>query len=181
MAPSGWRPTESAVAPAIEARAVRWQAPADGDTNTALHGLDLHIGGGELVVVSGAGARTLLRLLAGVLRSQAGVLVVDGVDLARAGETALAAHRRATGTLIGDAEANLVPGLVAALRRAGAEDVAVVVGGIVPHEDEAALLAAGVAEVFHPGRPLADIVATIDRLSAGRRTAAARHGGASHG
>ncbi|MBI2529176.1 MAG: cobalamin B12-binding domain-containing protein [Candidatus Rokubacteria bacterium] len=75
----------------------------------------------------------------------------------------------------------LVPGLVAALRRAGAEDVAVVVGGIVPHEDEAALLAAGVAEVFHPGRPLADIVATIDRLSAGRRTAAARHGGASHG
>lgn len=111
MASFGWQPTESAVAPAIDARAVRWQAAADGDASAALRELDLHIRGGELVVVSGAGARTLLRLLAGVLRPQAGALVVGGVDLARAGEAALAAHRRTTGALIGEAEANLVPGL----------------------------------------------------------------------
>ncbi len=75
----------------------------------------------------------------------------------------------------------LVPRLVEALRRAGAGDVAVVVGGIVPDEDADTLVEAGVAEVVHPGRPLADIVATIDRLSARRRSGAAPSGGTADG
>ena len=51
----------------------------------------------------------------------------------------------------------IVPKLMAALREAGVGDVAVIVGGIVPDEDEPALLEYGVARVFHPGTPLEDI------------------------
>ena len=45
----------------------------------------------------------------------------------------------------------LLPQLMAALEQAGLGHVRVVVGGIVPDEDEAALLDAGVSKVFHPG------------------------------
>ncbi len=55
----------------------------------------------------------------------------------------------------------IVPKLMDALRAAGLTDVAVVVGGIVPDEDEDALLAAGVARVFHPGTALEDIAVFI--------------------
>jgi methylmalonyl-CoA mutase, C-terminal domain len=55
----------------------------------------------------------------------------------------------------------IVPALVGALRDAGMTDVAVIVGGIVPDDDEDMLLAAGVARVFHPGTALADIASYI--------------------
>lgn len=55
----------------------------------------------------------------------------------------------------------IVPKLMAALREAGLGDVAVIVGGIVPDEDEAMLIEAGVARVFHPGSSLEDIAAYI--------------------
>ena len=55
----------------------------------------------------------------------------------------------------------IVPKLMDALRAAGLSDVAVVVGGVVPDADEDDLLAAGVARVFHPGAPLADIAQYI--------------------
>ena len=55
----------------------------------------------------------------------------------------------------------IVPKLVVALRAAGLTDVAVIVGGIVPDEDEDMLLAAGVAKVFHPGGALEDIAQYI--------------------
>jgi len=55
----------------------------------------------------------------------------------------------------------IVPKLVVALRTAGLTDVAVIVGGIVPDEDEDMLLAAGVARVFHPGAALEDIAQYI--------------------
>jgi methylmalonyl-CoA mutase len=45
----------------------------------------------------------------------------------------------------------LVPELIAALRRAGASDVVVVVGGVVPPQDYDLLRAAGVGAVFGPG------------------------------
>lgn len=60
----------------------------------------------------------------------------------------------------------IVPKLVAALRAAGLADVAVIVGGIVPDEDEDLLLAAGVARVFHPGTALDDISAYIRDVAA---------------
>jgi methylmalonyl-CoA mutase C-terminal domain/subunit len=60
----------------------------------------------------------------------------------------------------------IVPKLVAALRSAGLIDVAVIVGGIVPDEDEDMLLAAGVARVFHPGTALDEIAAFIRDVAA---------------
>jgi len=59
----------------------------------------------------------------------------------------------------------IVPKLMAALRAAGLTDVAVIVGGIVPDEDEDMLLAAGVARVFHPGSALEDIAAYIREVT----------------
>jgi methylmalonyl-CoA mutase C-terminal domain/subunit len=55
----------------------------------------------------------------------------------------------------------IVPKLMRALRDADIAGVAVIVGGIVPDEDEATLLAAGVARVFHPGCSLDDIAEYI--------------------
>ena len=55
----------------------------------------------------------------------------------------------------------IVPKLMEALRVSGLTEVAVIVGGIVPDDDEDALLAAGVAKVFHPGTALEDIVTFI--------------------
>jgi (2R)-ethylmalonyl-CoA mutase len=44
----------------------------------------------------------------------------------------------------------VVPAVVDGLRKAGAEDIPVVVGGIVPPEDEKVLLSQGIARVFTP-------------------------------
>ncbi len=55
----------------------------------------------------------------------------------------------------------LVPRLLGALRDAGAADIAVVCGGIVPAEDRQALIEQGVADVFVPGTPVLDC---IDRV-----------------
>lgn len=64
----------------------------------------------------------------------------------------------------------IVPKLMRALRDAGAGDVAVIVGGIVPDADEKMLLDAGVARVFHPGVKLEDIAAYVHDASATVRT-----------
>ena len=60
----------------------------------------------------------------------------------------------------------IVPKLMQALREAGLDDVAVIVGGIVPDEDEQLLLDAGVARVFHPGSTLPSIAAAVRELAA---------------
>lgn len=59
----------------------------------------------------------------------------------------------------------LVPKLIDALRAAGAAEVQVVVGGIVPPTDEARLLESGVARVFHPGVPLQEIADGMRELA----------------
>lgn len=68
----------------------------------------------------------------------------------------------------------LVPKLVEALRDAGLSHIKVVVGGIVPEEDEASLLTAGVSKVFHPGSSRDEIVSEINRLAAEARSALAK-------
>jgi methylmalonyl-CoA mutase C-terminal domain/subunit len=65
----------------------------------------------------------------------------------------------------------IVPRLMRALREAGMHEVAVIVGGIVPDEDEQALLDAGVARVFHPGSSLDDIAAYVREISVQVRAA----------
>ncbi len=59
----------------------------------------------------------------------------------------------------------IVPKLMDALRAAGLDDVAVIVGGIVPDEDERTLLSAGVARVFHPGASLDEIARCVRELA----------------
>jgi len=59
----------------------------------------------------------------------------------------------------------IVPKLMAALREAGLEDTAVVVGGIVPDEDEQMLIEAGVARVFHPGSTIDEIAGYIHGIT----------------
>ncbi len=49
--------------------------------------------------------------------------------------------------------------VVEALREPGLDDVLVFAGGIIPDEDIPALKAAGIAGIFGPGTPIADIVA----------------------
>jgi len=61
-------------------------------------------------------------------------------------------------SILSGAHATLFPEVVNLLREKGAGDVLVVGGGIIPDEDIPALKAAGVAEIFGPGTPLADVV-----------------------
>jgi methylmalonyl-CoA mutase C-terminal domain/subunit len=60
----------------------------------------------------------------------------------------------------------IVPDLMAALRTAGLDDIAVVVGGIVPDPEHAMLLEAGVAKIFGPGTSREEIVESVSRLGA---------------
>lgn len=53
---------------------------------------------------------------------------------------------------------SLVPEVMRLLRAAGGDHVRVIVGGSIPPGDVEALRAAGVAEVFPPGRPLDDLL-----------------------
>ena len=59
----------------------------------------------------------------------------------------------------------IIPKLMAALAEAGLSDVGVIVGGIVPDEDEAMLLEAGVARVFHPGSTMSEIADFVRSLA----------------
>ena len=68
----------------------------------------------------------------------------------------------------------LVPKLTRALAEAGLAHVRVVVGGIVPDDDEAMLLASGVSRVFHPGSTREDIVDEVDALAGQARRARER-------
>jgi pivalyl-CoA mutase small subunit len=67
----------------------------------------------------------------------------------------------------------IVPKLMKALREAGLGHVVVVVGGIVPDNEESLLLDCGVREVFHPGSTMDDITSRI-RAYAGEARSAGR-------
>lgn len=61
-------------------------------------------------------------------------------------------------SVLSGAHLTLVPRVTALLRERGADDVLVLVGGIIPDQDVAALKAAGVAAVFGPGTSTSQIV-----------------------
>ena len=65
----------------------------------------------------------------------------------------------------------LVPKLMKALKKAGLEHVPVVIGGIVPDEDERKLKKAGVRDVFHPGASREEIVSKVAELAGEARAA----------
>ena len=67
----------------------------------------------------------------------------------------------------------IVPKLMAALRDAGLGHMRVVVGGIVPDDEEAMLLKSGVRRVFHPGSTMDEITTTMREYAREARRAAA--------
>jgi methylmalonyl-CoA mutase C-terminal domain/subunit len=74
-------------------------------------------------------------------------------------ETAIQEDADAVGvSILSGAHMTLVPRIVEGLKENGADDVLVVVGGTIPHDDAEELKTQGVAEVFGPGAPTAEIV-----------------------
>ncbi|MGH2935672.1 MAG: cobalamin B12-binding domain-containing protein [Gaiellaceae bacterium] len=74
-------------------------------------------------------------------------------------ETAIQEDADAVGiSLLSGAHMTLVPRIMELLRENGAEDLLVVLGGTIPDEDAEELRKQGVAAVFGPGAPTADIV-----------------------
>jgi methylmalonyl-CoA mutase C-terminal domain/subunit len=65
-------------------------------------------------------------------------------------------------SILSGAHMTLVPRILDGLRAHGLEHVLVVVGGTIPPGDEAALKELGVAAVFTPGAPTAEIVAFLE-------------------
>jgi methylmalonyl-CoA mutase cobalamin-binding domain/chain len=74
-------------------------------------------------------------------------------------ETAIQEDADAVGvSILSGAHMTLVPRIVDGLRENSADDVLVVVGGTIPHDDADELKAQGVAEVFGPGATTSEIV-----------------------
>jgi methylmalonyl-CoA mutase C-terminal domain/subunit len=74
-------------------------------------------------------------------------------------ETAIQEDADAVGiSILSGAHMTLVPRILDGLRRAGADDVLIIVGGTIPGDDAEALKAQGVAQVFTPGAPTSEIV-----------------------
>jgi methylmalonyl-CoA mutase, C-terminal domain len=74
-------------------------------------------------------------------------------------ETAIQEDADAVGiSILSGAHMTLVPRILEGLKDQGAEDVLVIVGGTIPDEDAAELKSQGVAEIFTPGAPTAEIV-----------------------
>ncbi|MFE7954536.1 cobalamin B12-binding domain-containing protein [Streptomyces sp. NPDC057413] len=70
-------------------------------------------------------------------------------------------------SILSGAHLTIVRRVIELLAREGADDVRVLVGGIIPDADVTALEAMGVHAVFTPGADMRGIVETVDRLSAG--------------
>jgi methylmalonyl-CoA mutase C-terminal domain/subunit len=64
-------------------------------------------------------------------------------------------------SILSGAHMTLVPRILDLLRQNQAEDVLVVVGGTIPADDIAELKRLGVAEVYTPGAPTAEIVSFL--------------------
>jgi 2-hydroxyisobutanoyl-CoA mutase small subunit len=71
-------------------------------------------------------------------------------------------------SLLSGAHMTLVPKIVELMRQARADDVRLVVGGVVPDDDVPALRAMGVADVILQDTPPDEIVARVRGLSASR-------------
>jgi len=64
-------------------------------------------------------------------------------------------------SILSGAHMTLIPRIVQGLKDAGAEDIAVLAGGIIPQDEAEELVRLGVAAVHGPGTPLKTIVESI--------------------
>jgi (2R)-ethylmalonyl-CoA mutase len=118
-------------------------------------GLDGHSNGAEQIAVAA--------------RDAGMEVVYEGIRLtpAQIAASALQEGVHVVGlSILSGSHRELIPSVIAALREAGAGDVPVIVGGIIPTADEAPLRAAGVAAVYTPKdfditRIMRDIVALV--------------------
>ena len=67
------------------------------------------------------------------------------------------------------AHLRLFPAVVEALRQAGAGDIPVLGGGVIPQEDIPVLQEAGIAAVFTPGTPVERIIQAFSEACASQR------------
>ena len=65
-------------------------------------------------------------------------------------------------SVLSGAHLTLFPRVVEILRERDADDIVVFGGGIIPNEDIPTLKDAGLAEIFTPGTPLAEVAAWVD-------------------
>lgn len=74
-------------------------------------------------------------------------------------------------SILSGAHLALTPRVIELMRANGQGDVPVFVGGIIPEDDATTLRELGVAAVFGPGTPMADVVAAVraaaDQVGAG--------------
>ena len=63
----------------------------------------------------------------------------------------------------------LVPQLIEALKKQDADDILVIVGGVIPQQDYAFLQNAGVAAIFGPGTNIPEAAARVLQLIRARR------------
>jgi len=68
-------------------------------------------------------------------------------------------------SILSGAHMTLCPRVVELLRAQGQDDVPVLVGGIIPDDDAAALRQAGIAAIFGPGTTTQDIIDYIRQLA----------------
>ena len=66
----------------------------------------------------------------------------------------------------------MMPALVAALKEAGGAHIRIVLGGVIPPQDYAALKEAGVAEIFGPGTNILDAAEEVLKVIQSQRAPA---------
>jgi methylmalonyl-CoA mutase, C-terminal domain len=72
-------------------------------------------------------------------------------------------------SILSGAHMGLVPRVIELLRKQGQERVAVLIGGIIPDDDVAALQQAGVAAIFGPGTNTQSVIEAVRRAVARAR------------
>jgi putative ABC transport system ATP-binding protein len=100
----------------VRVRELVMRLESGGRPVTILDGVSLDVAAGEVVAVtgpSGSGKSTLLGLIAGLDTPSGGEITVDGVDVTRLGEAALARFRRRTIGIVFQSY-HLIPTLTAA-------------------------------------------------------------------
>ncbi len=117
-------------------------------------GLDGHDRGAKIV------ARTLRDAGFEVIYTGIRQRIEDIVSIALQEDVALVGL-----SILSGAHVALTTRVVEALREADAGDIAVVVGGTIPHADVPKLLSAGAAAVFPTGTPLDELVREIRALT----------------
>ncbi|WP_280269715.1 cobalamin B12-binding domain-containing protein [Nocardia wallacei] len=129
-------------------------APAPVRVLVAKPGLDGHDRGAKIV------ARTLRDAGFEVVYTGIRQRVEDIVSIAVQEDVAVVGL-----SILSGAHIALTTRVVDALRAASASDIAVVVGGTIPHADVPKLLEAGAAAVFPTSTPLDTLVAEIRKLT----------------